>query len=262
MENLFLLKVQVYLFFLSLAYVFYYVWRKIYFQYFKIKNMIKPKLENIEKRIKTKISIDNTQENYKITWWKQELKYREKIELIELLKRIRLNLTKGYLDTAKALIVEWLALDKFNKELNLELAWIYEKEKKFKNAELIYKDLIEASKGDLQVLKKLGFNLAMQRKFIDSIQVYIKVHEKMTSDDEVIDIISNLTYEIWDYKTSLEYAKLFLKDKPRSVEKLILKWTCLEKLWKIEEALEAYEKALELQPYNNQIANKIKNLKS
>jgi hypothetical protein len=36
-----------------------------------------------------------------------------------------------------------LSIDKYNKELNLELAYIYEKEKKYSNAEYIYKDLLD-----------------------------------------------------------------------------------------------------------------------
>ena len=262
MENLFLLKVEIFLFFLSLGFVFYYIWEKIYLQYFKIKNLVKPEKKNIEKRIKTKVKIDNKEGSYKKAWKKKKLKDKEKKELIGLLKRIKLNSWKGYFDTAKALIVEWLSLDKFNKDLNLELANIYEKEKKFSNAEFIYKDLIEVLEDDFEILKRLGFNLAMQNKFIDSIDIYKKAHDKKKSDNEIIDILSNLTYEVWNYKASLKYIKLCLKEKPRNVEKLKIKWVCLEYFWKTNEALENYKKILEIQPYNSEIIEKVKKLES
>ena len=53
---------------------------------------------------------------------------------------IKINSLKWYIDTAKNLIVEWLSIDKYNRELNLELASIYEKEHNYINAEYIYKD--------------------------------------------------------------------------------------------------------------------------
>ncbi len=66
-----------------------------------------------------------------------------KHKVISILKRVKINISKWYIDTAKNLIVEWLSLDKYNRELNLELAIIYEKEHNYINAEYIYKDLLE-----------------------------------------------------------------------------------------------------------------------
>jgi hypothetical protein len=46
-------------------------------------------------------------------------------------------------------------LDKYNVDLNMELANIYEKEKNYLNAEYIYKDLLEHLKVDFKIMKKL-----------------------------------------------------------------------------------------------------------
>jgi predicted ribonuclease toxin of YeeF-YezG toxin-antitoxin module len=53
---------------------------------------------------------------------KDQITDEEKSKLNELLKKIKINISKGEYDLAKNLIVEGLAIDKFNVELNMELA--------------------------------------------------------------------------------------------------------------------------------------------
>jgi Tfp pilus assembly protein PilF len=53
---------------------------------------------------------------------------------------------------------------------------------------------------------------------------------------------------------------LFLKENPRNTEKLKMKAYCYEVLWDNQEALNTYNRILELQPYNSQILEKVKHL--
>jgi len=94
--------------------------------------------------------------------------------LSEITKKVKINSSKSYLEKAKSLIIEGLAIDKYDKELNIELATIYEKEKNYKNAEYIYEDLIHMYKNDTNILKKLAYVLALQRRFSESVEVYEK----------------------------------------------------------------------------------------
>ena len=170
---------------------------------------------------------------------------------------MRLNKSKWYLDTSKSLIIEWLAIDKLNKDLNLNLASIYEEEKEYKKAEYIYIDLLDAYKDNFEILKKLGYNLATQQRYEESIDMYLKAHNKNKADEEVIEFLADLTYEIKFYKKALKYTKLFLKQHPRNTEKLKMKWFCYETLWEISDAISTYKKVLELQPYNSQVSDKV-----
>ena len=90
-----------------------------------------------------------------------------------------------------------------------------------------------------------------------SFEVYQVALKKNRSNTEILDIISHLGLEIKDYKKSFKYANMYLKEKPRNAEKLGIKWYCLEKMWKNEEAIKAYKKVLELQPYNTEIQDRI-----
>jgi len=63
-------------------------------------------------------------------------------KLRDLLKRVQLNKTRGYYDSARSLVIEGLSIDKTHLSLNLELAEIYELEEKHQNAEFLYRDLL------------------------------------------------------------------------------------------------------------------------
>jgi hypothetical protein len=83
-------------------------------------------------------------------------------------------------------------------------------------------------KDNFEIKKKLGFNLAMQSKFTQALKIYEEVHSEKKSDNEIISVLTDLTYNIKQYKKCLQYVNLFLKEKPRDVEKMFMKCVCLE----------------------------------
>lgn len=260
MENTFFLRIEILVFLTSLSYVLYYLNEKILIIFKNIKNIIAPDKKPIQDKIEQLKQIEEDKiinQSEKPKDVKTNITAKESNKIAEILKRVKLNKSKWYFDTAKSLIIWWLSIDKTNKDLNLELASIYEEEKEYIKAEYIYNDLLTAYSNNFELLKKLWYNLAIQRKYEESIDVYLKAHNKNSSDIEVIDFLSNLTYEIKSYKQALKYTKLFLKQHPRNSEKLKMKWFCHEALWEISEAIDTYKKVLELQPYNSQVIEKI-----
>jgi len=258
MENLFLIKSEILIMLISFWYFIYFTGSKIYSYYFSVKTILKP--QNINKTLKLKkINVENKEKNYKkkLNKW-INLSEQQKINLTNIIKRVDTNIVKWYYDKARNLIVEWLAIDKYNKDLNIELAKIYEKEKKYKNAEYIYNEIIENIKDATSVIKKLWFVLALQQKYKKSIKAYEKVHKRNKSDIEVIDMLANLNYKTWKYNMSLKYIILSLKDTPRNAEKLTIAWNSYEKLREYSHAIDYYNKVLEIQPYNTEIIEKIK----
>ena len=193
------------------------------------------------------------EENLKITW-------KQKEKLYEILKKIKINIEKGSYEVAKSLIIEWLTIDKFNRDLNLELAFLYEKEKSYKNSEFIYKDLLTYYKNDLKIRKKLWFNLAVQNKLKQSFEVYEMTFKKNRNDLEVIEMLVDISYDMKKYQKCLKYVNLFLKNKWKNIEKLFIKAKCLEQIEKMKEAAEIYNKILTFQPYDTEAKNKLKEL--
>lgn len=261
MWNLFIIKFEIYTLILSFWYMMYYFWTKFYTIYFNIKKIIKPeKIENTKTAL-NKVKL-NTSDREKISENISEVKLSKenKEKVAEIVKRVKINMSKQYIDYAKNLIVEWLSIDKFNRELNLELAKIYEKEKKFLNAEYIYKDLLKVIKADIEIMKKLWYVLALQNKFQESFEVYELIHKKKMADDEVIDILAELAFNVWDYKKALKYSNLFITSKPKDVDKHFIKAKSLEALDKFQEAYLVYKRILELQPYNTKVKDTISDL--
>lgn len=260
--NIFL-KFEVIIFFITFAYTIYYIFHRIYTVYFDVKKIVSPtKWYDKEKVSKILINREKLQDHYKKdNSSKIKLSDSNKQKIIEIIKKIKINSAKWYFDASKNLIVEWLSIDKFNKDLNMELAYIYEKERNYERAEYIYRDLKEVLNDDFEVTKKLWFILAMQNKIDESIKVYRDIYAKQKWDMEIVDMLCNLNYEIKRYKSSLKFVKLYLKENPRNVEKLFIKATCLEELWKYWECIKAYETILVIQPYNTDAIYKKKELK-
>ena len=163
MENLFFIRFEILVLFVSFAYIVYFAACKAHKWYFNVKKVIKKEEISKVKSALNKVDLNTKENNYKKSKVTKQLTDDQINNLTEILKRAKINSTKWYFDTAKWLIIEWLSIDKFNKDLNLELANIYEKEKNFKNAEFIYNDLLDVyekePKPEIQLLMNPALSL-------------------------------------------------------------------------------------------------------
>lgn len=259
METSIFVKIEIIIFFLSFTYITYFIWEKAFHAYFHVKKIVEPKKVKWRSKKSKKIQIS---QNSSKSWENQEKKLTEteKQKLADIVKRAKINASKWYFETARHIIVEWLSIDKFNKDLNIELAGIYEKEHNYKNAEFIYKDLIDAIWKDCDVMKKLWMIYALQNKLDEALQMYEKVHKKKKDDTEVINMLWDITFELQKYDAAKWYLKMILKDKPRNVDRLLMLAVCYESLHMTDDAFDTYKKIVELQPYNTLARNKLNEL--
>lgn len=256
-----LLQLEIVCFFTSFLYILYFTWDRILswrLQQVEKKNEKQKKQETRKKKREIREETlkveaqeeDNNPKNY-ITPEQSE-------KLREAAKRAQVNISRWYLESARSIIVEWLALKKEDRELNLLLADIYEREKKYQNAMYIYQDMLEIFQEDEYMLQRLGNVYALLGKNKKSFDAYSRALKQNRTNTEILDIMAHLGLELGDFKKSFKYACLYLKEKPRNAEKLWIKGYCLEKQWKIPEAIKVYEKVLDLQPYNSEIQDRIK----
>jgi tetratricopeptide (TPR) repeat protein len=82
----------------------------------------------------------------------------------------------------------------------------------------------------------------------------------MHADNEVIELLASLTFEIMNFEKSLKYIKLVLKEKPKNLEMMKMKATALEKVGKIKDAIKVYEDILYIRPYDTNTIDNIKRL--
>lgn len=248
---------------LSFAYVLYYIADHIKFWYAKIQEKRQARLERLQVREQKKQEIEiateiaKAQEEDKKQEVKNYVTPEVSEQIREIVKRAHTNIARWYYETARSLIIEWLALKKQDKDLNLLLADVYEREKKYQNAAYIYQDMLELFPSDEFMLQRLGNIHSLLWENREALEVYEKAFECNKSNTEVIDILAHLALELKEYKKSLKYANMYLKEKPRNPEKLGLRGYCLEKLGKSIEAIKSYEQVLQLQPYNSEIQDRI-----
>ncbi len=255
-----LLQIEILVFFVSLGYIIYYsydVFANLYSQ--RKEKMLQREQKRKERTEKLKHA-SQKKDSPEIQESSPHITPEQSEQIREIYKRAELNLSRGYIETAQSRIVEGLAIKKDDKMLNMLLAQSYEAEKKYENAKYIYKDLLESHENDEQIFKKLADVYVHLNQPEKAIVNYEKSLEKDRGNIEILEIMWDLNLEIKNYPETLKYTNLYLKEKPRSVKFLWLKWYALEKLWNIDEALIMYKKVIELQPYNDDILERIKKL--
>ena len=257
MDSLLFIKIEIIILFLSWIFILYFILDKIWQIYFKVKKIVVFDDVKNQKSAINKISFVNNKNLIKEEAYKnKKISEEDKIKLKEILKKVKINFKWNNVEL-KCLIIEGLTIDKYNKELNLELASIYEKEENYKHAEFIYDDLRQLFPLDIEILKKLAFVSAIEEKYNKSLKIYESIYEKQKFNIEIIGILCELAFKMKKYKKSLKYIDLFLINKPRDLNKLFLKWDCIENYWTRKEAINYYKKFENLFPYNNSIKSKI-----
>lgn len=261
-----LLQIEIATFLLSFFYIIYFFADSI-FSYYQKKNAEKlekiqrkklreqkHKKHKIQKEAETSLNDNTSCEN------KKYISPEQSEQIREISKRAQVNISRWYLESAQSLIIEWLALKKDDKDLNLLLADIYEREKRYQNAEYIYRDLLDENNEDEYILQRLWNIYALRWKNNKALDCYESALKSDRGNTEVLDILAHLALELKHHKKALKYANQYLKEKPRHAEKLGIKWYALEKLGKTHEAIKSYREVLQLQPYNTEIQDRIKKL--
>lgn len=257
--NILLFKIELIFFLLLLTYIFYYLFNHISWIIISIKELISikknkkditPTIVEVEKE-----SYVNEEEFLEQT---SEITQDEKYKISDLLRKIRINISKKEYDLAQNLIVEWLAIDKFNIDLNIELASLYIMDKDYTKAEFIYKDLLLIYNENYDLLKKLGYILSLQEKYDLSLEVYKKAYELNPEDSDVLNMLANICYIKNYFLETIEYLNILLKQKPRDIELLILTAVSYKNIQDYDSSILFLNKALDFDPYNENIKNEIK----
>lgn len=261
--SLLLFRLEIVLFIVFILFIVYFLSWKIKNILLSVKSILWIRNKWKEKIISTvQINEDKNAhiDNYLVV--KAEIDDEDKNKIIELLKKIKLNISKSEYDLAKNLIIEWLSIDKFNKDLNIELSSIYILEKDYIKAEYIYKDLLLVHNDDFDILKKLAYVLTMQEKYDLAIEMYKKANDIRSDDLEIINMLAHLYYHKELFIDCITYLKIFLRDNPRDADNLILLASTYRNIWKINDSINTYLRVLEIQPYNEEVKKEVVELEA
>ncbi|MDR2640158.1 MAG: hypothetical protein LBC61_02215 [Candidatus Peribacteria bacterium] len=73
-------------------------------------------------------------------------------------------------------------------------------------------------------------------------------------------MLSEISYDLKDYRGAIKYLTQHLKFKPRDVDKMTMKAISFEELKDYKSAVLIHKKVLELQPYNTFSRDKLREL--
>ena len=149
---------------------------------------------------------------------KSHIKPEKKEKLVEILNNIKTLIARGQIDDARALIVSGLSIDKDNRELNLLMASLYERDHAFAKAEFILKDIALENPDDIEVLTHLATDLAMQRKYDVSYELYKKILSLGGEAEEILYTLTHLASEMGLSEDMILYARSYLKQYPHNPE--------------------------------------------
>lgn len=191
---------------------------------------------------------------------KPHIKPEKREKLIEIINNVKTLIARGQIDDARALIVSGLSIEKDNRELNLLMASLYERDHAFAKAEFILKDIATENPDDIEILTHLATDLAMQRKYDVSYELYKKILSLGGESEECLYTLTHLASEMSLSEDVVLYARSYLKQYPHNPEILWIYVQWLISRGQRKEAVETLIKLKNLTPYNQEIADLIQKL--
>lgn len=261
MEVPLLIRLEILLLFILLWYVFWYAWYQALKSSRKLRKLLWIKKQPWSQEYKVKVHKSDESSVMEHSKNTKKLSSADKFKISELLKKIGILISKREFDLAKNMIIEGLTIDKFNTDLNLDLAKIYIEEDEYVKAEYIYKDLLLVHSEDLLILKRLWYVLSIQEKYEMAIEMYKKAYKLNKDDTEITNMLWQLTYYVEDYLWAIKYTKKFLKAKPKDIENMQILASSYEKTHNFNDSLWVYKDMYDLKPYDAEIQSHIQRLK-
>lgn len=202
------------------------------------------------------------EENIKVI----EIPQTEKIDtsqvekLTNLISSVRTLIARGMAHEAQTLIVEWLSIEKDNRELNLLLGQIYEQEWQYEKAEYIYKDIAELHSNDIEILEKLANVLIIEKKNIVANEIYKKIYTLTGNTETTLYMLTHISNTLHNDLETLHYAKQYVLQWPKNPEIIALLANVQVSLGMRKAAIETYKNLKNLTPYSSEITETLQKL--
>lgn len=161
---------------------------------------------------------------------------------------------------AQTLIIEWLSIEKDNRDLNMLLGQIYEQEGQYEKAEYIYKDMAELHSNDVEILEKLANVLIIEKKNTIANEIYKKIHTFTGNTETTLYMLTHISNTLHDHPNTLTYAKQYVLQWPKNPEIIALLANVQLELWHRRDAIETYKNLKNLTPYSGEITEILQKL--
>lgn len=163
---------------------------------------------------------------------------------------------KDYSATERVLI-QALTVDPDCVPARASLAKLYLTTKREAKAEAIYRGLLSESSVDVSVFANLGLALYNQGNYEDACAAYYQALELDPKNPDRSAAVGRACLAARKYKEAVPFLEKACERLARDTELLTLLAQCYEKLSNSKKAEETYRKLHKLQPYNDEVKEKI-----
>lgn len=181
-------------------------------------------------------------------------------KLTNLVSSVRTLIARWMNLEAQTLIIEWLSIEKDNRDLNMLLGQIYEQEGQYEKAEYIYKDMAELHSNDVEILEKLANVLIIEKKNTIANEIYKKIHTFTGNTETTLYMLTHISNTLHDHPNTLTYAKQYVLQWPKNPEIIALLANVQLELWHRRDAIETYKNLKNLTPYSGEITEILQKL--
>lgn len=189
------------------------------------------------------------------------LSREERAHIQELVGLVRLKMSRGSKSEARIHVIAGLSIDKFDKDLNVLLASLYESDGEYAKAELIYKDLIVLHENDPEIYLRLGNTLYAQEKYEVAYEVYRRLLLIDESNFEALEMFAMAAYRLEKYDDVIAAARRYVKKFPASIDMLHLLADASLRVGDRPEALVVLKKIQNMEPYNAEVKSLIERVR-
>lgn len=162
---------------------------------------------------------------------------------------------------AEALFLTVLELDEAHLDAHHKLGLLYMKQDDFPQAELFFSKLVNLKK-DPVYFSNLGAALYQQQRLVEAAEAY---EQALALDDRRaarLQSLAQVYFELGEDEKALHYFERAARRKPKDIGLKFILADYYERLERYESALEQLKKLAELDPYNEEVNQRIQELQS
>jgi tetratricopeptide (TPR) repeat protein len=228
------------------------------------KKHLKRRIVHLTVEEKKEGVIDKTLESFQGWVSKKRVIGAEKkdssVEARRLLRKAEVYAGRKEYPQAEKYLIEALSLDENNKEINKKLALVYLKQQKYPKAELVYLRLIEQGSHDSTVYSNLGLVLYNENRLDMAIKAYQKAIDIDPKRAARYANVGQIYYELQDINSAILYFEQAFKWDNKNIDYMFILAKLYEEKNVKEKAKFFYHKILDIEPYNEEAKEGIRNL--
>lgn len=178
-----------------------------------------------------------------------------------ILRKADMAMAKKQWSDAKKYLIQTLAVTRDEFPVSIKLAKVYMDSGDFKRAEMLYKRLMEVEGENPLIYKNLAVIFTRKKRFKEAVQAYVRSIGLDDKDDQCLVGLGRLYTLLMRHSLAAECFKRAAELRPREVEYLFLLADSCKEADDYENALFTYERILTMEPYNERAINEAQDVR-